>query len=208
MSSAPRCINTRKVNRHPVLLLGLVFVSVVMVFAAVNVVRIVRAASGDEVQHADTIVVFGAAEYVGRPSPVYRARLDHAYELFQRGVAPMIITTGGHGEDIHFSEGGVGRDYLKQRGIPDSHLIAETQGADTAHSAQRVAVIMRANGMRSAIAVSDAYHIFRIKQMMQGEGITAYGDPRPDSWPRTRRGRISAVARELASYLLWRVHLN
>ncbi len=159
-------------------------------------------------QHADAIVVFGAAEYVGHPSPVYRARLDHAYDLFQRGAAPMVITTGGHGEDVHYSEGGVGREYLKRRGIPESHLIAETQGADTSHSAQRVAVIMRTNRMQSALAVSDAYHIFRIKQMMGGQGVITYGDPRPDSWPRTRRGCITAVAREFASYALWKVHLN
>ncbi len=75
--------------------------------------QIMRESEVDEARPADAIVVFGAAEYVGRPSPVYRARLDHAYELFERGMAPVIITTGGAGKDPHFSEGQVGRDYLE-----------------------------------------------------------------------------------------------
>jgi uncharacterized SAM-binding protein YcdF (DUF218 family) len=208
MSSVATSTVSRNTARHRILLLLMASLFAVGLFFGITILRIVQAGFGDDIEHADAIVVFGAAEYVGRPSPVYRARLDHAYELFRRGAAPMVITTGGQGEDLHFSEGGVGRDYLKRRGIPDSRLIAETQGEDTAHSAQRVAAIMRTNKMHSAIAVSDAYHIFRIKQMMKGQGVTVYGDPRPDSWPRTRRGRISAIARELASYVLWRVHLK
>src|SRR5512142_2793558 len=89
--------------------------------------KIVRQAQVDESRRADAIVVFGAAEYAGRPSPVLRARLDHAFDLFQRGVAPLVITTGGEGGDPTYTEGGVGRDYLIRRGIPDSSLIAETQ---------------------------------------------------------------------------------
>ena len=114
--------------------------------------QIMREAGVDEARPADAIVVFGAAEYVGHPSPVYRARLDHAYDLFERGLAPVIITTGGAGKDPHFSEGQVGRDYLEARGIPDVNLIAETQGGDTDESTQRVAVIMHANDMHSGLA--------------------------------------------------------
>ena len=102
----------------------------------------------DQSRPADAIVVFGAAEYVGRPSPVFRARLDHAYDLFQQGLAPLIITTGGAGNDPKFSEGQVGRDYLAKRGVPDVNLIAETQGGDTEQSARRVAVIMEANDLK------------------------------------------------------------
>src|SRR5207245_8337191 len=83
-------------------------------------IGIVHDASLQELHPADAIVVFGAAEYAGRPSPVYRARLDHAYELFRRGIAPVVITSGGAAADPNFSEGGVGHDYLKRRGIPDS----------------------------------------------------------------------------------------
>ena len=114
--------------------------------------QVMHQASLDQSRPADAIVVFGAAEYVGRPSPVYRARLDHAYDLFQQGLAPLIITTGGAGNDPKFSEGQVGRDYLAKRGVPDVNLIAETQGTDTEHSARRVAVIMEANNLKTALA--------------------------------------------------------
>jgi uncharacterized SAM-binding protein YcdF (DUF218 family) len=170
--------------------------------------RIIQTAARQDVRRADAIVVFGAAEYAGRPSPVYRARLDHAFGLFQQGVARVVITTGGAGLDPSFSEGGVGRDYLMRRGIPESNLIAETQGADTAHSAQRVATIMRANRMRNCVAVSDAYHVFRIQKLLEDQGIQVYVAPRPDSRPHSRWQRMFAVLREAFSYLAWLLHLG
>ena len=169
---------------------------------------IVRASTEQELRPADAIVVFGAAEYAGHPSPVWRLRLDHAFDLFQQHLAPVVITTGGSGADPHFSEGGVGHDYLMHRGIPDSSLIAETQGSDTSQSAERVGVIMRANHMKTCIAVSDAYHVFRIRRLLEHEGVLVYVAPRPDSLPRTGRQRLVAVAREAASYVLWRVGLG
>ena len=96
-------------------------------YAAAVYWRITSQAGRDEARAADAIVVFGAAEYDGRPSPVYKARLDHAAQLYHRGLAPMVIITGGSGNDPRFSEGVVGREYLKTLGIPDSQLIAETQ---------------------------------------------------------------------------------
>jgi len=171
-------------------------------------VGIERAASQGQVHPADVIVVFGAAEYSGRPSPVYRARLDHAFDLFQRGVAPVIITTGGAAADPSYSEGGVGHDYLLHRGVPDANLIAETQGSDTAQSAARVAVIMRTNHMRSCVAVSDAYHVFRIRKLLQHEGVQVYVAPRPDSRPHSFWQRTEAVLREAISYVLWRINLT
>ena len=184
-------------------LLGAVFVC----WLAALCVGIVRAGSVEELHPADAIVVFGAAEYVGHPSPVYRARLDHAYELFERGLAPVVITTGGSGADPSFSEGGVGHDYLMHRGVPEASLIAETQGADTAQSAERVGVIMRTNHMRSCLAVSDAYHVFRIRKLLEHEGVTVYVAPRPDSRPHALHQRLDAVLREAFSYMLWRLHL-
>jgi uncharacterized SAM-binding protein YcdF (DUF218 family) len=189
-------------------LLTLVVVALIA-FLAVTGVQIVRTASLEELHPADAIVVFGAAEYSGHPSPVLRARLDHALDLFQRGVAPVVITTGGAGSDLHFSEGGVGRDYLMHRGIPERSLIAEMQGRDTSESAERVAVIMRANNMRSCVAVSDAYHVFRIRKLLEHEGIgPVYVAPRPDSKPHSVAQRFVAVLREASSYLLWRVGIR
>ena len=170
--------------------------------------QIVRTAGQNEARPADAIVVFGAAEYAGRPSPVYRARLDHAYALFEHGLAPLIITTGGAGGDPRYSEGQVGRDYLSRLGVPDVNLIAETQAADTDQSVRRVAVIMEANELKSAILVSDAYHMYRARRMMEREGIAVYTSPRPDSVPKTLWGRCVAAARETVSYLMYRLHLG
>lgn len=174
-------------------------------FVTLTSIRIVHEGRMQELHASDAIVVFGAAEYAGHPSPVLRARLDHAYELFQRGLAPVVITTGGAAADPSFSEGGVGRDYLERRGIPERSLIAETQGSDTAQSAVRVAVIMRANGLHSCVAVSDAYHVFRIKKLLEHEGVgPVYVAPRPDSRPHSVAQRAYAVLREACSYLVWK----
>jgi uncharacterized SAM-binding protein YcdF (DUF218 family) len=166
---------------------------------------IVRQASLQELHPADAIVVFGAAEYSGRPSPVLRARLDHAFDLFQSGLAPTVITTGGAGSDPEFNEGQVGHDYLMHRGIPEASLIAETQGSDTAESVKRIGVIMRANHMHSCIAVSDEYHVFRIRKLLEHEGVEVYVAPRLDSRPHGEWQRVFAVLREAVSYLYWRV---
>jgi uncharacterized SAM-binding protein YcdF (DUF218 family) len=178
-------------------------------FLAVTAIRVVHEGSLQELHPADAIVVFGAAEYSGRPSPVLRARLDHAFELFQKKIAPVVITTGGAALDPSFSEGGVGRDYLMHRGISERNLIAETQGSDTAQSAVRVAVIMRANGLHSCVAVSDAYHVFRIKKLLEHEGIApVYVAPRPDSRPHGALQRAYAVMREACSYLVWKLGMT
>jgi uncharacterized SAM-binding protein YcdF (DUF218 family) len=179
-----------------------------LLFLGITGFRIVRAADETPAHAADAIVVFGAAEYSGRPSPVYRARLDHGFDLFQKGLAPVVITTGGAAQDPDFSEGGVGRDYLSRRGIPEQSLIAETQSSDTAQSAGRVANIMRANGMHTCIAVSDAYHVFRIRALLEHEGVQAEVAPRPESRPRSLWQRFAAVMREAMSYLLWEVGMT
>jgi uncharacterized SAM-binding protein YcdF (DUF218 family) len=178
----------------------------VVLFLLVESVRVVRTAALQEARPADAIVVFGAAEYAGRPSPVLRARLDHGFDLFQHGIAPVVIVTGGAAADPNFSEGGVGRDYLEHRGVPERNLIAETQGRDTAESAVRVAVIMRTNGLHSCVAVSDAYHVFRIRKLLEHEDIgPVYVSPRPDSKPRGAVQRLIAVLREACSYLVWKL---
>ncbi|MGC2194460.1 MAG: YdcF family protein [Terriglobales bacterium] len=176
-------------------------------FLLITSLRIVREAGKEELHPADAIIVFGAAEYAGHPSPVLRARLDHAYDLFAKGLAPVVIATGGAGADPSFSEGGVGRDYLMHRGIPERNLIAETLGSDTAQSAERVGVIMRANGMHRCLAVSDEYHVFRIKKLLQHEGIEVYVAPRAGSRPRGRWQRMAAVLREAMSYLVWKLNI-
>jgi uncharacterized SAM-binding protein YcdF (DUF218 family) len=202
MTDAPA---PRRQGRWLLWLVGLAVV-VVAAFLAITCVRIAHEGSLQELHTADAIAVFGAAEYAGHPSPVLRARLDHAYELFQQGLAPVIITTGGAASDPSFSEGGVGQNYLERRGVPERDLIAETQGSDTAQSAVRIAVIMRANGLHSCIAVSDAYHVFRIKRLLLHEGIgPVYVAPRPGSRPHSALQRAYALLREASSYLVWKL---
>jgi uncharacterized SAM-binding protein YcdF (DUF218 family) len=206
-------MNDDSVNRHPrrpwLLWIEGSLLAALAVFLTLTGVHIAHEGSLQELHHADAIVVFGAAEYAGHPSPVLRARLDHAFDLFRQGIAPVIITTGGAAADPRFSEGGVGVDYLRRRGIPERNLIAETQGSDTAQSAVRVAVIMRANGLHSCVAVSDAYHVFRIKRLLKHEGIgPVYVAPRPGSRPHGVVQRSYAVMREACSYLLWKLGMT
>ena len=183
-------------------------IAIVVVAAIIPISRkIVRESTVQDIRPADAIVVFGAAQYDGRPSPVLRARLDHAFELYQRGLSPLVITTGGAAADPSYTEGGVGRDYLIHRGIPEARVVAETQGSDTAQSAERIAVIMNANGMHSCIAVSDAYHVFRIRRLLEHEGLHVYISPRPDSRPHSVLQRAIALLRESASYMAWKVQI-
>jgi uncharacterized SAM-binding protein YcdF (DUF218 family) len=180
-----------------------------LMFLGITAFQVVHSASLQELHRADALVVFGAAEYYGRPSPVLRARLNHAFDLYQLHLAPVIITTGGAADDPKFSEGGVGEDHLHKLGVPESALIAETQSSNTAESARRVAVIMHANGLRSCIAVSDAYHVFRIRKLLEHEGVgPVYIAPRPDSRPHSVVQRAWAVLRESTSYLVWRIGIT
>jgi uncharacterized SAM-binding protein YcdF (DUF218 family) len=197
-------------SRSKLLLLSLVaLLVVVFLFVSCQVARRIQlSAAGDPLRKADAIVVFGAAEYSGHPSPVLKARLDHALELFDQGWAPIVITTGGAGLDPVYSEGGVGRDYLTRHGVPDVNLIGETQSVDTAESAERVGNIMLTNHLHSALVVSDAYHMFRIKRMMRKAGVEAIAAPRPDSLPKTAWGRFEGVSREVLSFWAWKLHIT
>jgi uncharacterized SAM-binding protein YcdF (DUF218 family) len=201
-------VETRSSRRQKWLLLLLAAAGAFLFFLGITGLRIVHAAGQSPAHKADAIVVFGAAQYAGRPSPVYRARLDHGFDLFRKGFAPVVITTGGSAQDPDFSEGGVGREYLLGRGIPEQSLIAETQGSDTARSAERVANIMRANGMHTCIAASDAYHVFRIRALLEYQGIKVEVAPRPESRPRSLWQRFEAVMREAMSYLVWELGMT
>jgi uncharacterized SAM-binding protein YcdF (DUF218 family) len=158
----------------------------------------------DEVRPADVIVVLGAAEYRGRPSPVLEARLNHALFLYHQNMAPRILTTGGSGGDETFTEGGVGRAYLTRHGIPEEALIAETEGSSTLESTLAAAEIMRRMNLKSCIVVSDGYHIYRVKKMLESEGINVYGSPRP-SEPKKDWSQQWSYVRQAIAYGLWRV---
>lgn len=162
----------------------------------------------DQAAPSDAIVVFGAAEYAGKPSPVYRARLDHAKNLYAHGIAPLIITLGGPGGDA-FTEGGVGRDYLMGTGIPDDALIAETRSRNTTESASRLAVIARANHLQRLVIVSDAMHLFRIHAICAADGLNVLTSPRPPSEKtETYTPPADPIWHEIVTYTLWRLHLD
>lgn len=158
----------------------------------------------DEAQPADAIIVLGAAEYRGKPSPVLEARLNHALFLYLKGLAPRVITTGGAGGDPVFTEGSVGRTYLAARGVPPEAIVVEREGESTVQSVTAVVEIMRRMNLRSAIVVSDGYHIFRVKKMLESSGMKVFGSPRPSIPPGEWRARWQDL-RQAVGYLLWRV---
>ncbi|MGO9317145.1 MAG: YdcF family protein [Terracidiphilus sp.] len=180
-------------------------------------VQIERYASLDQVAHAaqsapvDAIVVFGAAEYDGRPSPVYRARLDHGLSLYHHGIAPLIITLGGNGGD-QYNEGAVGREYLMGMGVPRQAIIAETVSRNTEESALRVSVIARANGLHRLVIVSDGTHMFRIHEICAADGLDVLTSPRPHVAIEGGTGETGSgfkrIAHEILSYTVWRLHLH
>jgi uncharacterized SAM-binding protein YcdF (DUF218 family) len=170
-------------------------------------VQIETYANQDQAAPSDAIGVFGAAEYDGRPSPVYRARLDHAFQLYHRGIAPLIITLGGTGGD-KYTEGAVGQEYLMSLGVPEEEIIAETESRDTEDSARRIAVIAQANGLHRLVIVSDGTHLFRIHAILAADGLNVLTSPRPRVPIEGGYGETARLWHEIVSYTLWRLDLH
>jgi len=164
--------------------------------------EIYRTAAIDEAREADVIVIMGAAEYRGRPSPVLKARLDHGLDLWRRKLAPRILTTGGRGGDPVFTEGEVGRNYLMSRNVPPEAIIVEPDAESTAHSIAATAEIMRRMNLHSCLMVTDGYHVYRAKRMLQEHGVAVYASPRParpgDAWK-----LWLLCGRQAVGYMLW-----
>jgi uncharacterized SAM-binding protein YcdF (DUF218 family) len=184
-----------------------VFVVAALFWSKWVYVQIEQYAGQDQAALADAIAVFGAAEYDGRPSPVYRARLDHAAALYNRGIAPLIVTLGGDGGD-EYSEGGVGREYLMGVGIPESAIIAETESRSTAEAARRLAVIARANHFRRLVVASDDTHLFRIHAICVANGLDVLTSPRPRVSVEGGNADTESIIHEILSYTAWRLHLE
>jgi uncharacterized SAM-binding protein YcdF (DUF218 family) len=190
--------------RHWILLFLLVLLAAATLWEVSLYKTIRRQAARDEARPADAIVVFGAAEYNGRPSPVYLARLEHTFYLEEHGFAPLVITTGGSGGDPHFTEGGVGRDYLIQQGVDAQKILAETHSETTFQTVKAVAQMLKARGKSTCVAVSDGFHLYRIKLLFASFGITAYPSPAPDSPIEAEPfARALYSLRELLTINLW-----
>ena len=141
--------------------------------------QILFTAGIDNARPADAIAVFGAAEYAGHPSPVLHARLDKALSLYQRDLAPTIITLGGgSAKDSGNTEGAAGRDYLLANGVPGDHIVAETTSVDTEQQVEDLALIAVEHNFHSMDVVSDGTHLFRIALLCRRAGLTVYTSPR------------------------------
>jgi uncharacterized SAM-binding protein YcdF (DUF218 family) len=156
--------------------IGLVFLVWIASFAAVLIWE-----ENDQARPASAIVVLGAAQYVGRPSPVLRARLDHAVDLWRRKLAPVIIVTGGTGQGDTTSEAAVSRRYAIKRGVPANAILMETNGRTTSESMDAVATLMAQRHRRDVLLVSDPFHMLRLTILARRHGLIPYASPTPTS---------------------------
>jgi uncharacterized SAM-binding protein YcdF (DUF218 family) len=189
-------------------LLTLVFLAALIWFGWLYY-EIRSVAADDQARPSDAIAVFGAAEYSGRPSPVLHARLDHAVDLYKLKMAPVVITLGGGGSgDRGLTEGGVGRDYLLQHGIPFDRIIAETESTDTEQQVKQLMHIAHDHHLNTLVVVSDGTHLFRIRKLCQDAGLVVYTSPRA---PLGHIDDVDLAMRyfhEMLSYTAMRLHLD
>jgi uncharacterized SAM-binding protein YcdF (DUF218 family) len=166
----------------------------VIAFWLISAAAVLVWSSRDEARPAQAIVVLGAAQYAGRPSPVLRARLDHALELWGRHLSSLLILTGGTGSGDTTSEAAVGRTYARKHGVPDSAIVEENEGRTTSESMRAVAGILEARGLQSALLVSDPFHMLRLRILARRFGFTPYTSP-------TRTSPISPNREERWKYI-------
>lgn len=150
----------------------------VIVVTAWMTFRIWDRGSRDDSRRADAIVVLGAAQYNGLPSPLFQRRLDHAIKLYQDGIAPVLIVTGGKGRELDVTtEAEAARAYAIAQGVPEASILAEDRGTNTLESLRGVDAILRDHGLHSAVIVSNRTHMLRSLRMARDLGIEAYGSP-------------------------------
>jgi vancomycin permeability regulator SanA len=156
--------------------LGLALAGVAVVYLAVTGFQVWRAARQDQAAPADAIVVLGAAQYDGRPSPVYRARLDHAAELFAQDVAPLVVLTGGKQPGDRFTEAAAGAGYLAAHGVPEESLVLESGGSDSWTSLQAAARVL-GDDRRRVVLVTSPYHALRTRHIAGEVGLEGRSSP-------------------------------
>jgi uncharacterized SAM-binding protein YcdF (DUF218 family) len=160
-----------------VLRVGLVLFSLFFIYMSVTFVQVWMASRRDEARPSDAIIVLGAAEYDGRPSPVLAARLDHAIQLYRDDIAPVIVVTGGRQPGDRFTEAGVSADYLHKHAVPDTAILRETTGRTSWESLQAAARFLTDRNMERVVLVSDPYHSERIKAIAHDVGLDAVTSP-------------------------------
>ena len=181
-------------------------VVLVVLTLAVTAGRIWWVARHDDRHTSDAIVVLGAAQFDGRPSSIFIARLDHAAELFEAGVAPRLITVGGNQAGDRFTEAAAGKAWLADHGVPTDRVVAVETGTDTLGSMSAVAEEMRAKGWKTAVIVTDPWHSLRTRSMARSEDIDAVTSPtRQGPAVRTRGTEVRYIGRETLAYLYFLV---
>lgn len=176
-----------------------------IVASAVSVWRAAHTDEASQVDRADTIIVLGAAQYGGDPSPTFRGRLDHAVLLFERGFADRVFVLGAGQPGDQFTEAEAGASYLVQAGVPESSVVPSPTGTTTYESLAAAAELMRQGGLESAFLVSDPWHNLRIRRMAHDLGIDAYVSATWHSAARSQATRFQGYARETFAYLYYRV---
>jgi uncharacterized SAM-binding protein YcdF (DUF218 family) len=179
---------TAAMRRPPVrprrlLTAGLVIGALLVGYYVVSFWQVYSAGTSDQARQVDAIVVMGAAQYDGRPSPQLAARLEHVVTLWPEGLAPLIVVTGGNQPGDRFTEADASAVYLIERGVPDSVILREDRGATSYESLERVAALLdeRSAGKHSVLVVTDPYHTLRSKLIAEEVGLTAYGSSTPTS---------------------------
>jgi uncharacterized SAM-binding protein YcdF (DUF218 family) len=165
----------------------------------------------DERRAADAIVILGAAQYDGRPSPVFEARLTHAVDLYAAGVAPILVVTGGKADGDRTTEAAAARAWAMARGVPGTAILSEDEGRTTLESLGNVRELFRARGLSSAVFVSDRTHMLRVLRIATDQGIEAWGSPVPsgpaDADPATWAEAMTHELGALGVYFLGAGHL-
>lgn len=181
------------------LILVRLIVAIVLTFMGlwiISALAVFAFAMRDNARPADAIVVLGAAQYDGRPSPVLKARIDHALELFDRKLASRLIVTGGRGEGDTTSEAAVARIYALRRGVPDTAILLESTGRTTEESIRGVAAILEARDLATAVLVSDPAHMFRLWVLAHRFGVTPYTSPTQSGTTNPSRARFRYMFQE------------
>jgi uncharacterized SAM-binding protein YcdF (DUF218 family) len=195
-------------RRHPLLTAAALVLLAALVVVGGTAVAVWRAAHIDDasrVERADIILVLGAAEYGGTPSPVFKGRRDHAVLLFRQGRSDRVMVLGGGRPGDITTEAQAGREYLISKGVPDSAAIAEPVGSDTLQELQAAAAYMHDHDLSSAFLVSDPWHNLRIKRMAGDLGIRGYASATWTSAARTEPTRLEGYVRETFAYLYYRI---
>ncbi|MDQ2707323.1 MAG: YdcF family protein [Actinomycetota bacterium] len=181
-------------------------VLVVAVLVGGTAFRVWQVARVDDRRPVDVVVVLGAAQYDGGPSPIFAARLRHAQTLYEEGLAARIVTVGGNRTGDSFTEAEAGQRYLVNRGLPTSVVLAIGEGSDTLESLRAVAAAGESRGWRSALVVSDPWHSLRARTMARDAGLAAWSSPtRSGPVVQTRATQVRYIVRETGALLYYRL---